>query len=35
MTDILKKAAKLYRTASYCMARAEVYLEEANLANEK
>jgi hypothetical protein len=35
MTNILKKAAKLYRTASYCMARAEVYLDEANRTNEK
>ena len=35
MTNILKKAAKLYRTASYCMARAEVYLDEANRTTEK
>lgn len=29
MTNIIKKAATLYRTANYCIARAELYLHEA------
>ncbi len=29
MKTIFKKAAKLYRTANYCIARAELYLHEA------
>jgi hypothetical protein len=28
MANFVKKAANLFRTASYCMARAEVYLHE-------
>lgn len=31
MLTIIKKAAKWYQTANYCMARAELYLHE----NEK
>ncbi len=30
MHDLLKKAAKWYKTTSYCLASAEVYLHEAN-----
>ncbi len=29
MSNLIKKAVKLYVSASYCMARAEVYLSEA------
>lgn len=35
MTNLLKKAANAFRTANYCMARAELYLNEAKHANEK
>lgn len=30
MVNLLKKAAKAWHTASVCLARAEVYLHEAN-----
>lgn len=35
MTNLLKKAANAFRTANYCIARAELYLNEAKSANEK
>ncbi len=35
MTNILKKAADLYRTASYCMVRAELYLNEVKNSEQK
>ncbi len=35
MNNLIQKAAKLYRTASYCMARAELYLHEAGTENKK
>ncbi len=35
MTNIIKKAADLYRTASYCMARAELYINEVKSSNTK
>ncbi len=34
-TDIIKKAADLYRTAAYCVARAELYLNEVKNSDQK
>lgn len=34
-TEIIKKAAALYRTATYCMARAELYLNEVKNSTSK
>ena len=35
MTNLIKKAANALRTANYCIARAELYLNEAKCHNEK
>ncbi len=35
MNNIIKKAANAFRTASYCIARAELYLNEVKNAQEK